>query len=125
MDDPFIAMSTSVYLEVSEKFKEHKSLLEENETFKEKAINFGKKGFAFTAGMATRLATQGGVTGEDLGAVGDDLAKKSGDGVTNYLRSKFENNLERDAFSQFREQLGGTGGCCEKFTELSSVGRGR
>ena len=105
MDDPFIAISSSIYGEVKEKFPEHQELLEANETFKERAVSFGKKTFAFAAGLTTRIATQGAISGEDWETVGGELAKQSGDAVENYFKSKFEDSLEKNAFSQLRGQL--------------------
>ncbi|WP_422452435.1 KAP family P-loop NTPase fold protein [Endozoicomonas sp. ALC066] len=105
MDDPFITIGSSIYAEVNDKFPKQKELLEANETFKEKAVSFGKKTFAFTAGLATRIATQGAVSGEDLGEVGNQLVKQSGDAIENYFKSKFDDSLEQSAFSQLKDQL--------------------
>ncbi len=105
MDDPFVAVVTSVYSQIKENFPEQEGLVNEVESFKNKAISAGKKVMTFGAGLAVRVATSGALDGEDFEAVSKDISKKSGSAVEKYLRNKFENDSEKEVIKQFRDQL--------------------
>lgn len=114
MDDPFVAVVTSVYSQVRNKFPNQQPLIIEAESFKEKAISAGKQIVAFGGGLAAKVMTHGALDGSDFENVASEVSKQSGSAVEKYLKTRFENSSEKEAIDKFRVQLRELGAAVQK-----------